>query len=190
VGNPLGVVVVLHNLGVTASYQGDLPRAQALLEESLELARALGRPGIIAVGVRELGTVARRAGDVAEAVRHYREALGMSRDMRDRWDSIACLEGLAAATEAQGQAERAVRLWSTATARREAIGAPLPPADRPQYEAALERLQATLREAAFAAAWTEGRAMTLEQAIAYALAAANDPASERTPADSDASTSR
>jgi DNA-binding NarL/FixJ family response regulator len=43
---------------------------------------------------------------------------------------------------------------------------PLPPIDRPGYEQAVATARTQLGEQAFAAAWQEGRTMTLEQALA------------------------
>jgi hypothetical protein len=57
-----------------------------------------------------------------------------------------------------------------AEALREAIGAPLPPDERPDYEREVAHVRAQLDEAAFKAAWQEGRVMTLEEAVAFALA--------------------
>ena len=47
----------------------------------------------------------------------------------------------------------------------------MPPEDRPAYDRSLGAVRDLLSEGALAAAWAEGRAMTLEQAIEYALAA-------------------
>ncbi len=52
---------------------------------------------------------------------------------------------------------------------RAAIKAPLPPPDRPIYARTHAEVHRLLGEEKFAQAWSEGRAMTLEQAIAYAL---------------------
>jgi hypothetical protein len=51
----------------------------------------------------------------------------------------------------------------------EAISASLDADDRALYEQGLEAARALLGEAGFARARQEGRAMSLEQAIAYAL---------------------
>jgi hypothetical protein len=56
-----------------------------------------------------------------------------------------------------------------AEALRETIGLPLAPVDRAAYERNVAAVRAQFDAASFAAAWAEGRAMTLEQAIAYAL---------------------
>jgi hypothetical protein len=67
------------------------------------------------------------------------------------------------------QPRRAAWLFGAAEAARERIGAPLPPGDRPLYDRHLARARADLDETAFDAAWAEGRAMTLDEAVAYAL---------------------
>jgi hypothetical protein len=46
---------------------------------------------------------------------------------------------------------------------------PLPSVDRPEYERDLAAAKVVLGEEAFAAAWAEGVAMSLQQAIDYAL---------------------
>jgi DNA-binding CsgD family transcriptional regulator len=49
---------------------------------------------------------------------------------------------------------------------REAIGVPMPPIERPDYERAVAAARSHLGQRAFAAAWEEGRSMTLEQVLA------------------------
>jgi hypothetical protein len=57
-----------------------------------------------------------------------------------------------------------------AEALREAIPAPLPPADRADHERQAAAARDSLGKKAFAAAGAAGRRMTMEQAVAYALA--------------------
>jgi len=66
--------------------------------------------------------------------------------------------------------DRAVRLFGAAEALREAIGLLSAPQERADYDARLAATRSRLGVVAFEAAWAEGRAMTLEQAIEYALA--------------------
>jgi len=84
---------------------------------------------------------------------------------------MLALEAWGIFAAAQGQAQRAARLLGSAEALRETIGAPLPVSDRAHYD--YDRYAASIRvalgEERMAAAWAEGRAMTLEQAIACAL---------------------
>jgi hypothetical protein len=60
-------------------------------------------------------------------------------------------------------------LFGAEEALREAIGAHLSPGDRPDYDRNVAIACAAMSKEAFEAAWQEGRAMTLQQAIAYAL---------------------
>jgi hypothetical protein len=76
---------------------------------------------------------------------------------------------LAGVVSAQGQPERAARLFGAAAATRRLIGAPLAPTERSRYERLLAAVRAQLDEGTFAAAWAAGRTLPLEQAIAEAL---------------------
>ena len=83
-----------------------------------------------------------------------------------------CLEGLAGIAAAQAQdpegARRAARLFGAAEALRETAGASRSPFLLTHSERAATRVAIMLGEEA-PAAWAEGRAMSLEQATAYAL---------------------
>ena len=93
----------------------------------------------------------------------------LRRELADR-DGIAdSLEDLAAVAASLGRSQRAARLSGSAEALREAIDAPIPPSRRADYERNVVETRAALGQEAFAAAWAEGRAMSLEQALAYAL---------------------
>jgi hypothetical protein len=85
---------------------------------------------------------------------------------------LGCLGGLATIAVAQGHARFAVRLFGIEEALRESLNMPLPPADLDEYErviAAARNSLLSMDEAAFGQIWTEGRAMTAEQAIDFAL---------------------
>ena len=69
----------------------------------------------------------------------------------------------------QNEPGRAARLFGAAAALREEIGAPRPPAFRSYHERNLTAVLDRLGQGAFEKAWAEGREMTLEEAIEYAL---------------------
>lgn len=71
---------------------------------------------------------------------------------------------------AQQQAERAAKLFGAAEPFHEALYYSLLPIWRAEYERSVTAVRAQLDEATFTAAWTKGRAMTMEQAVEYALA--------------------
>ena len=77
-----------------------------------------------------------------------------------------------------GELLEQTRLLGAAEALREAMGSPLPPCDRPDRERSIASLRARLDEDAFSAAWAEGRGMTWEEAVAYALGEPTDENAE------------
>ena len=97
------------------------------------------------------------------------ESLATRRELADKAGIVGCLEGMAAVALAKRRPERAARLFGTSAMLRETIDAPLSPAERLAYERDLVMGRAQLDEGTFAAAWAEGRTMTLEQAVAYGL---------------------
>ena len=154
--------------------RGDHARAAALLEESLALTRELGNAGAAGFCLGHLGLVAADQGDYARAKRLLAESLAICRRIGIKLGMAMGLVGLGALAARQGQPARAARLIAAAVGLREAIGAPLTPVERARH--GLVRGQ--LDGAAWAAAWAEGRALPLEQAVDYALeeGAAGGPA--------------
>jgi hypothetical protein len=63
---------------------------------------------------------------------------------------------------------------ATAEALRDSIGGPLHPIDEREYESCVAAVRAELGEERFVSTRAEGQAMALEQAVAYALAQADD----------------
>jgi tetratricopeptide (TPR) repeat protein len=162
-GEQWRIATELDNLGEVARDHGDYERTALLSEESLALRRELGDVCGIADSLNSLGLVMRERGNYERATALYEECLTLYRHVGDRWGSAMCVEGLAAVASAQGQPERAVQLFAAAAALREAIGAPLAPADQAGYDRTIAALQATLGDNAFAAAWALGRTLPLEQ---------------------------
>jgi hypothetical protein len=78
------------------------------------------------------------------------------------------LENFALIAMAQGQPERAVHLFGAAEALRAKIGAPGRLIDREAHARLLLDARGRLGEPAFSRAQEEGRAMTLDEAIARA----------------------
>src|SRR4029079_4150792 len=89
---------------------------------------------------------------------------------------IVGVEYLGYVADAAGRPERAARLWGTAETLREASGLIMDAFERDTHERALASARAALGEEAFAAAWAAGQALTLEQAIVYALDKGDSPA--------------
>ncbi|HEX5912998.1 MAG TPA: tetratricopeptide repeat protein, partial [Rubrobacter sp.] len=176
-----GKAAALHNLGLVALYQGDYEPAKTHIEESLSLFRELRDTWAISILLNNLGLAALHQGDYDRAADLQAESLTLRRELGDRGGVAECLEGLSGVAGARGKASRAVRLWAAAEAIRKEIGAPLPPGHRPLHAIHLTAARSQLDDAALAAAWDEGRSMTLEEAIDFALTEEPAAISERVP---------
>jgi predicted ATPase/class 3 adenylate cyclase/Tfp pilus assembly protein PilF len=164
-----GIALALRRLGAVLFRRGDRARAKALLQESLELYQELGVvPGLASV-LNSLGMVALSEGNYQRARELLRESLLRYRDVGDKWHIALCVDRLARVAGAQGDWERAAQLLGAEEALRETIGAPLPPSEREGHDQTLKRAHEQLGEESFAAAWADGYAMKLDQAITYAL---------------------
>ncbi len=159
----------LVSLGTIAHAEQDDVRAQPLLEQSLAIFRSLGDRAFTAWCLSVLGRVATAQRETRRAEMCFTEALSLFRMLSQRDGMVNALEGLAGLGAACGDARRAARLFGAAEGVRTDIHRPLAPCDRPEYERAVTAARAHLDSATFTTAWAEGRAMTLEQAIAYAL---------------------
>ncbi|MCC6628694.1 MAG: hypothetical protein IT340_14990, partial [Chloroflexi bacterium] len=164
----------LVKLGRQALAQGEAARAVALLEEGLELHTSMAHKLAVSEGQCCLGLAVWRLGDAGRAMALLRASLATSQAIGDPTRIAECLEVLATVAAGTGQdpigAHRATRLLGAAAAVRETIGVPLPPVDRPAVEARVRQARSVLGGERFAAAWSAGRAMTLDEAVGEALA--------------------
>ncbi len=168
-GDKLGTCNLMNRLGLVAYRQGEVPRALSLSEESLVLARELGDKESIADTLCTLGRLAHHRGDMKRAMDLMHESLMLRRDLGDRPGIAECLEQLAAIALDRKDPERTAQLLGAADAIRHATGAPLPPADRVEYQRRSTVAHSELGAHRFEDAWTRGRAMPLEQAVAQGL---------------------
>ena len=177
-GDPLTLAVMLNDEGWRAYLAGDGARALALLEESLALFRQVRdtTPQIVYT-LESLGWVLLDRDDYARARALLTEGLLLAQQHGDKSQQMWALEGLAMLAArsdmAQGSplegAQRAARLFGAAEALRETRGEQFSPAERSVHQRYVVMGHAQMDEVAWQAAWTEGRTMPLEQAVAYAL---------------------
>jgi predicted ATPase/DNA-binding CsgD family transcriptional regulator len=172
-------------LGMFALNDGDLDRAVALVEEGLTVNRELGDLRGMAMCLTTLGIMALERDVPAWAAALYEEDLRLLQRLRDKTGTAYGLRGMACVAALRGDAARAARLWGAAEALGEAIGLPLSPLDRthPDYEGLLAAARSRLGEVPWETARAEGRAITPEEAVEYALDTkeAAGPPTEDTP---------
>ena len=161
----------LNALGRVARHQGDLAGAAAILDEALTIHRTLGDRLGAADATDELARLALMHNRAVDAQALHRDALSIHRAVGAPDQAASTLEGLGNAVAATSPLA-AARLWGHAQCIRERTGAPI----HPQYKPENDRFVAVAREtlgdqAAFDAAWQDGRAMTLDQVTQYAMSA-------------------
>jgi non-specific serine/threonine protein kinase len=159
-------------LGLALLASGEGERARGAFEEVLELARPTKNPALVQTALYNLAQSALARGDYAEAGLMLEEAIGLSRQVGDRISLAQYLGALAVAASSRGDAKRSAILLGAAEGLLREVGAPgydfYDPdhsiRERPAVEA-----RASLGEAAFEEAQEQGRSMTFEQAVEYAL---------------------
>jgi predicted ATPase/DNA-binding SARP family transcriptional activator len=151
-------VVVRYFRGLMATCEGDAERASVLLGETITLARQGQYKPDLARSLIALGRVRLAQGEVERADELIREGLGLFRELGHKLGLATALEALAMLSAQQGDGAQAVQLFSTAQALRQALGAPLPPVDRPAYDAAVAACRVQLGEAVFSDLWARAAA--------------------------------
>jgi non-specific serine/threonine protein kinase len=173
IGDRWWAVEALAILGTVAIMRGDYARAAACHTESLTLSRETGNTNNMTYALRGLGILAVREGDAARALAHYTECLELCRRVRTPGVIAECLEGMARTAALRNELERAAVLFGAADALFQSLGSRLPLwADESEHDRYLAAARSGLSPTAFAAADDRGRAMTIEQALEYALAPA------------------
>jgi predicted ATPase/class 3 adenylate cyclase len=162
-----GVADTVWLLAIVARLEGDTRTARARAEESLRIHREIEDRFGMTDALHVLGRIALADGDLATAGSSFLEALANDERVGNRSGMGIVMDNLAAKASAEGRHLRAVRLGGASDAIKEAAGGHAPPPfiDLPDPR---EAASVALGEAAIAAAWEEGRAMTLDQALAYA----------------------
>ena len=169
VGNPFFTAITIMGSGSQALAQGHYAEARARLEESEKLFYELGDRHM-ALGVQsERAHIERQLGNYARALELYHQSILAWQELGHRVSLAREFECLAFIACTQSQLQRAARLLGAAESIRENLNSPMTATERVEYDQNVSTLRAQMKQSDFATAWAEGRAMTLEQAIEFAL---------------------
>ena len=181
-GDPWLTALSLTNAALLALHRGDVARATEMCRESIPLARQAGEKWCVGHSLYNLGLVLLAQGNHAAAAQPLREGLAHCCELKYHLGIGLALDGLAGVAAMQGESRRAVRLLGAGAALRETLGAAMPPAFRTTYDQIMGAARLPMDPPAFEQAWAEGQALTLEEAVAFAME--EDPgASPRGPAE-------
>ncbi len=159
------------------AFKRDYLAAAPLYEESLAVSQAINQSSTIAYVLWAKGNMACDQNNFASASLLYRQSCDMLRKLGHEWGLIYLVEAFGYLVIAQqgremqstNQAIRAARLLGAAQALRESRSAPLLPPYQARHQNYIQAVQAALKEGVFAAEWSQGRTLGLEQAVIYAL---------------------
>jgi tetratricopeptide (TPR) repeat protein len=169
------VPYALQALAGHAIDRGDLAGASTLINETLPLVqRRDDRWGTIFC-LRHLARIARRTGERDRVGALAREAISLSQAIGTRPPIIECLGHLAWVARVDGLPERAAVLAGAAVAVLESTGLRGSTTPRDELVAEIAVLKEALGAAAFEATWNEGRAMSADRAVRYALEEMHSP---------------
>jgi predicted ATPase len=184
VGDPWGTAFPLHALAGMAWTQGDYAAAHTLFGESGALMRAVGDQWGYARSLTGSAAAALHQGNHSQARLLFEVTLSLWRELGHKAGVIRCLIGLAEIAVAEGQPARAAKLLGGADTFLQSLGIRsdgahitngflLDAVDRDEFRRGLANVRAQMDENQFKAAWQQGQAMSLEQAIADALGESN-----------------
>jgi predicted ATPase/DNA-binding SARP family transcriptional activator len=168
IGDLRNIGRTLTALGAVALEQHGYERATQVLEEALTIQRELGDRWGVARSLVSLGVAALGRGDEAAAELLFEQGLRLQLEVNDRPGIAASLEQIAVLSARRGNAQTVASLLGAAAILREMVGShPLHLAPRRNDEALA--VTATLDADVLADATSRGRAMTLDEAVSFAL---------------------
>jgi predicted ATPase/class 3 adenylate cyclase/Tfp pilus assembly protein PilF len=173
-GDRVAMASSFNNLGVIALGVNDLLSAHSLFSRSLEMAREREEVSGQIAPLLNLVALALKQRDYDTARAHLTESLVQCQQSGGRNHVPEALEKAATLAAAQGQTERAARLWGAAEALRASSGMPMPPPESANYKHEVASAKTMLDPKRFQAAWRAGKKRTAEQAITFALKELND----------------
>ena len=156
---------ILNQLGETARRQKKYTLAEAYYLECLASFRDTYGWDSFAVPLTNLGHVAVRQSDPERAAEYFQESIDGDKEF-DTWN----IWGMGVVAAAQSRPAQAARLYAVVDKLLAAnVREILYPEDREEFRRDVDSVREQLDEASFTAAWAEGRVMSPEEAIAYAL---------------------
>jgi len=164
-----GITSALNALGVMAHAEGNYALAKSYYAEALANARDLGS-GIFSPA-KNLGNIILYEGEIESAKTLAAECMSLARQGGSKAMLSYAIQSYAGIAAVQKQAHKAITLFAVTRKLQEEAANKfiLSPAGEADFARNFALAREQVDDAAFNAAWAEGRAMTLEQAVAYAL---------------------
>jgi predicted ATPase/DNA-binding SARP family transcriptional activator len=170
-GDTLNSAYARLNLAVMLVHLKRPAEAAAIYEQTLAVFREQEEHWGIAAALHNLGNLAIGDGDLSRAEDLYRQSQQLWQHLADKQGLAESLESWAALAHAGARYEHEVRLYAAAAAFRETISTPPPPKERANQQKLLAAARQALGDSAYDDAWSRGRLLTIDEALAFALSA-------------------
>jgi non-specific serine/threonine protein kinase len=169
--NDPGIAEALGNLSIVLYEQGQYASARPRFEEILKINQRLKNPSAISLCLYYLGMVAYFQNHDASAHSMLAESLTMNRGLGNKSDILSCLEAFAGLACKKDNWTKAARLYGASIQLQTQVGVSLTrsPGEQAEFDRKTATARQKLGEEPFFKAWAEGWAMSLEQAVEYAL---------------------
>jgi non-specific serine/threonine protein kinase len=158
--------------GILAAARGDHPRSLALVRESRALYERSGDAWQVVIGDWSVGIEATVLREFAEARTRFASCMQGGIALGNRWGIPFSIEAFAVLAIAQGEYERGAKLLGAAEGLRAKSGIASQTADHPAFRELLAAASEQLATVHSSAARREGREMSMDEAMAFALAQA------------------
>jgi tetratricopeptide (TPR) repeat protein len=156
-------------LGDVALNRGEAELARTLYEEVVTVLRGTGDINFLAYAVRRLGQLLWREGEYEKAFALCKESLRLNQQVDSPRGVIACLAGFAAIAVARDRYRYAAQLMGAVESQMVSMSITVMYMDQREYGRNLAQLRAQMNEDTLTKLWAKGKAMSLEEAIAFAL---------------------
>jgi predicted ATPase/Tfp pilus assembly protein PilF len=163
-----GHLMALISLGDFHRYQGDYRSAETYYNKSLAMAREYGLDWI-GYSYYSLGMLALHQNDYVSAMKRFSQLFEIDRKRNENSSTCELLFNSAAIAGGTNRPERSAKLYGAAQALIDISKYRVPAFDRKEFDRHIQIARSQVGEATFEALAAEGHAMTMEQAVAYAL---------------------
>lgn len=163
-----GIALALLNMGNLYRVQGNYEQAEHYYEKSLSICSQYGLK-TRGYNLYVLGLLALHRNNYPLAMRFFANYLNTARASVEKISACVLLTGSAAVASGMNQPERSARLCGAAQAIFETTNHYISPFDRAEFDRHIQIARDQLGDTKFEALASQGRAMTMEQAVAYAL---------------------
>ncbi len=159
------LTLTLSALARQLQHQGELQKAFDTIQEARKILDGVDKE-LIATSVFDVfGRIALAMGNLSEARSQFRDGLVFQQEGKDAHFVPSLLEGLAGVIRPQD----AICLLGAAASLREKTNLPLMQVELDEYEQTFANLKTQVNDADFLSQWDEGIAMTVDEAIHFAL---------------------